>query len=108
MDLNRNRHLSKLKLARADLSYAGNEAVITGYGMTWMEVIYGNEYGHTDHLLKHAKARVLSNELCQLDFKKTKIQPNVICAKLLQNEESKIPYGTCSVSSTTLIYVSLI
>ena len=68
MDLNYNRHLSKLNLPKTGESYTGKLANVTGYGFSMMKVVNGIEEGNSDYKLKYAEAKVLSNKQCQLDF----------------------------------------
>ena len=92
--------MSKLNLPRVDESYTGKLATVTGYGLNWVKIVnYVTVDGDGDYKLKYGKARVLSNEQCQLLYS-FRISPNQICAKMSQ---SAFPSGLCNVSFKSII-----
>ena len=95
--------MSKLQLPNEDELYAGSQAIVTGYGMTWLNFSDGSDIGVSDYKLKYAEAKVLSNEQCNHDIRmESKLFPpvysNQICARVIQNEKPKAPSGVCYVS----------
>lgn len=82
-------------------SYAGDKAVITGFGWNWVTVkmdlkaLTVDEKGGTFSKLRYAQSLIVPNEICQLKYSKKIIQAH-ICAQVVQDKGNE---GVCSVSS---------
>ena len=101
-----NDNLSKLELPRDQtLTYEGEEAVISGFGYTWIKyevdlesktgIVVGGELSKK---LKYAKADIISTEDCRQMY--NKFQPVYmvqICSKLHQRDNHKSE-GVCNVN----------
>ena len=113
LGLGQNPTLSKVELPYANESYAGEEAVITGFGYTWVRVIRylpGVEPielgGKPDEKLKYAHADVLTKQECQRGYRSKVVRDSELCARLRQ-DKTGLNSGVCSVSNIRLLSVNL-
>lgn len=99
-------NLRKLELPE-DKTFAGEMAVVTGYGWNWVDVTMNalteraEESGGSHQKLRFANAKVLSSAECQKNYVKNIVKQN-ICARVVQRQPSK-PEGVCSVSTISHI-----
>ena len=106
LPLDTNPNLSKLELPEKR-SFAGESAVVTGYGWNWVNVQEDKdtgllkEVGSTYSMLRFAKVDILSTEQCNEIYKITPVTEKHVCGKVVQRNPTKHE-GTCAVS----IYLS--
>ncbi|XP_016836949.1 trypsin-3-like [Nasonia vitripennis] len=100
LNMESNENLSILKLPTEKRSYAGEKAIISGYGWNWVDLVENPETGKQeekgggkDGKMRFAEANILSTEECQKGYK-SKITENHLCASLVQRDSDK-PEGIC-------------
>lgn len=94
-------HLTKLDLPEDEtVDYAGETAVVSGYGYTWMKLLFGliEDKGGSEHRLKYASVNIIDTETCaKTNYLRRIDGTKQICGQLFQRN-SETPEGICAVS----------